>query len=158
MAELILGESVRRLDERNRLSLPADFMAGLTDDSGGCILAKERPGCLSLWDAPTWESKLNEGVALIGSKIQAGRYQGRLEQVQLLGRLLSTRHTRVKIAGRGRLLIPDGFREFLDVENGGSVMVIGAAVCIEIWHPQHWQQHIGEQMPEFRRLLDQLVG
>ena len=30
--------------------------------SPDCILAKERPGCLSLWSAPVWQAKLDEGV------------------------------------------------------------------------------------------------
>ena len=46
--------------------------------------------------------------------------------VQLLGRLLSTRHREVELSGRGRLLIPKSFREFLAVkpdEGQGEVMV-----------------------------------
>ena len=38
------------------------------------------------------------------------------------------------------------------------VMVIGAAVCVEIWHPEKWQTYVGEQMPDFRQLLDTLAG
>ena len=159
MSELILGESARTLDERFRLSLPAELSDPLTtDDVTDCILAKEQPGCLSLWDVSTWESKLDEAVALVSRKIVAGRLEGRLEQVQLFGRLLSTRHTRVRLAGRRRIALPEGFREFLGVEPGDTVMVIGAAICIEIWDPQRWRQHIADQMPEFRKLMDDLVG
>ncbi len=57
------------------------------------------------------------------------------DQVQMLGRLLSSRHRTVELAGRGRLLVPEGFREFLKVEAGGDVMVVGAGVCVEIWNP-----------------------
>ena len=92
------------------------------------------------------------------SKIRAGRLEGRIEEVQLLGRLLSTRHRQVQLAGRGRLLIPEGFREFLGVEAGGEVTVIGAALCVEIWNPEHWLKYLEEQMPEFRQLLSRLSG
>jgi MraZ protein len=60
------------------------------------------------------------------------------------------------LAGRGRLLIPEGFREFLGVEPGKEVMVIGAAVCIEIWHPEKWINYIEGKMPSFRKLLNTL--
>jgi MraZ protein len=80
-----------------------------------------------------------------------------VENVQMLGRLLSTRHRTAPIAGRGRLAIPDSFRAFLGVEPGGEVLVVGAAVCVEVWHPQKWSEHIGEHMPEFRKLFDQLT-
>ena len=155
--QLILGEATRTIDARFRLSLPPEMAELLAADKGDCILAKERPGCLSLWNAATWQTRLDEGVQLVVSKILARRLDARLDDVQRLGRLLSTRHRPVQLAGRGRLVVPDGFREFLGVEPGGTVMVIGAAVCVEIWHPEKWQAYVGEQMPDFRQLLDTLL-
>src|SRR5438876_6419 len=133
--EFLLGEFQRTLDERHRLSIPGELLAGLGPEGADCILAKERTGCVSLWSAPTWQAKLDEGVELIKAKMRAGKLEGQLSGVQLLGRLLSTRHKTVQLAGRGRLLLPEGFREFLGVEPNGEVLVIGAAVCIEIWNP-----------------------
>ena len=156
--QLILGEATRTIDSRFRLSLPAEMANLLAAAKGNCILAKERPGCLSLWNAATWQSRLDEGVQLVVSKILARRLDTRLGDVQRLGRLLSTRHRAVQLAGRGRLVVPDGFREFLGVEPGGVVIVIGAAVCVEIWQPDKWQVYVGEQMPDFRQLLDTLAG
>ncbi len=88
----------------------------------------------------------------------AGRLGDRLAQVQTLGRLLSTRQRPVQLAGRGRLLIPEGFREFLGVEPAAEVLVVGAAVCIEIWHPQAWKECLHEEIPRFGHLLDELSG
>lgn len=155
---LILGETTRTIDARFRLSLPAELAESLTAGSNECILAKERPGCLSLWNAATWQARLDEGVQLVVSKILARRLDSRLGEVQRLGRLLSTRHRPVQLAGRGRLVVPDGFREFLGVEPGGTVIVIGAAVCVEVWQPEKWQAYVGEQMPDFRQLLEALAG
>ncbi len=152
----ILGEFQRTLDDRYRLSLPSELGDVLCAESLDCILAKERPGCLSLWSAPVWQAKLNEGVALIEQKMRAGKLEGRIGQVQLLGRLLSTRHRPVQLAGRGRLLVPEGFREFLGVEPGGEVLVVGAAVCAEIWRPSAWIAYLERRIPKFRRLFDRL--
>lgn len=156
MAQLILGESTRTLDERYRLSLPVELVEPLATGGSECILAKERPGCLSLWNVDAWQSRLDDGVRLVEAKMEAGRLEGRLEEVQRLGRLLSTRHRAVQLAGRSRLVIPEGFREFLGVEPGGSVMVVGAGVCVELWQPERWSQYVGEEMPAFRSLLDAL--
>lgn len=158
MEKLIVGEVARTLDERYRLSLPADLLLPLAPEKGACFLAKERPGCLSLWSAVDWKQHLESGIRLVESKIIARRLDGRLDEVLRLGRLLSTRHRPVQLAGRGRLVVPEGFREFLGVEPNGMVMIIGAAVCIEIWHPDKLQEHIGQEMPEFRGLLEKLVG
>jgi len=156
MARLILGETTRALDERYRVSIPSELAEPLSSHAGDCILAKERPGCLSLWSVANWQARLDDGVRLVETKIETGRLEGRLEEVQRLGRLLSTRHRRVQLAGRSRLVVPEGFREFLGVEPGGTVIIVGAAVCVELWHPDRWSQYIGEQMPAFRQLLEEL--
>jgi MraZ protein len=154
--QFILGEFKRTLDERYRLTIPSEIGDPLTAESLDCFLAKERPGCLSLWSATTWRVRLDEGVALIEQKMRAGKLEGRIADVQRLGRLLSTRHAPVQLAGRGRLLIPEGFRPFLGVEPGGEVMVVGAAVCVEIWRPDAWVAYLERGIPKFRRLFDQL--
>jgi MraZ protein len=62
----------------------------------------------------------------------------------------------VQLAGRGRLTIPEGFREFLEVEQGGEVVAVGAGVCVEIWNPRAWLTYLNERMSEFRQLFDAL--
>ncbi len=155
---LLLGETPRALDDRYRLSLPGEVADMLTDENNICLLAKERPGCLSLWPKAVWQQKINDGIELVRSKIKTGRLEGRIADVQALGRLLSTRHREVTLAGRGRLVLPEGFREFLGVTPGDNVMVVGAAVCIELWNPAVWADAIGQQMPEFRQLFDGLTA
>ena len=152
----LLGEHRRTLDERYRLSIPTELANSLAAEDGNCILVKERPGSLSLWNAAQWQDRLDRGVQLIQSKLEAGRLEGRIHDVQGLGRLLSTRHREVSLAGRGRLVIPEGFREFLGVEAGGELLIVGAALCIEIWQPQAWFSFLEQTMPDFHRLFDQL--
>ncbi len=154
--EFILGEFPRTLDERHRLSIPQELADPLMSGGADCILAKERPGCLSLWNAAAWQARLDDGVELVKRKMRAGKLEGKQEEVLRLSRLLSTRHRTVQLAGRGRLAIPDGFREFLQVEQGGDVTVVGAGLCVEIWSPRAWLAYLDEQLPDFRRLFDTL--
>ncbi len=156
--EFILGEFPRTLDERHRVSIPQELVTLLVPDATECILAKERPGCLSLWDAATWQPRLDQAVDLVKGKMRAGKLEGRLDEVQMLARLLSTRHRVTHLTDRGRLLIPDGFREFLQVEANGEVMVVGAGVCVEIWNPRTWVGYLEGHMGEFRQLFDRLSG
>lgn len=179
-SNLILGEYRRTLDERHRVSIPPEMWLGAAADTGSsgekpaaaaakesgsakdeasgsdCVLAKERPGCLSLWQPQTWQGHHEAGMRVIESKLLAGRLGDRMAQVQTLGRLLSTRHRNVKLAGRGRLAIPEGFREFLGVEPNGELLVVGAAVCVELWHPDAWRACLHDQIPQFGQLLDEL--
>lgn len=154
----ITGEIKRSLDERFRLSLPSEMAEAAADAEGDCILTKERYGCLSLWRAKEWQSRQDAGVELMRQKILAGRMEQRWEDVQRLGRMLSTRSRPVKLANRSRILIPEGFREFLDVPAGGDVMVVGAVICIEIWKPEAWLETLREEMPAFSGLFRELTA
>jgi MraZ protein len=113
---------------------------------------------LSLWKAAEWQKRLDEGLAIIQQKIAAGRLQERWSEVQRMGRMLSTRSRDVQLAGRSRILVPEGFREFLDVPAGSEVMVVGAAVCVEIWNPAAWRELLNQEMSEFGPLFKDLSG
>lgn len=154
----ITGEQKRTVDERFRIALPTEMAEAVTDEAGETILAKERYGCLSLWRATDWQRRLSDGVGLIRQKIQAGRMEQRWGEVQRLGRLLSTRTTTVKLANRSRLLIPESYREFLDVPANQEVMIVGAAICVEIWNPKCWLEVLKQDMPEFGPLFQDLAN
>ena len=155
---LITGEQKRTIDDRFRIALPNELAQAVTDEAGETILAKERYGCLSLWRAEEWQKRLSEGVGLIEQKIRAGRMEERWGEVQRLGRLLSTRSRTVKLANRSRLLVPEGYREFLDVAANQEVMVVGAAICVEIWNPACWLEVLKQDMPDFGPLLQGLAN
>ena len=159
---MLTGEAIRALDERYRLTLPAELAeavggAPAMGQGGECLIAKERPGCLSLWRRDAWEERQRQAESIVASKLATGRLDDRLGDVQRLGRLLSTRQRTIPIAGRGRIVIPEGFRELLGVEPGGNVAVVGAAVCVELWRPEAWAEGIGREMPGFRELFEELA-
>ena len=156
--EFFEGEFTRTLDERYRLSIPQELAEAFAKQGTECALVKERAGCLSLWPIVAWRQRLQVAVDLLKAKMTAGKLESKLPELQSLGRMLSTRHKEVQLAGRGRLLIPEGFREFLQVEAGGDAIVVGAAVCIEIWNPAAWRTHLEMQLPTFQQLFDQLVN
>ena len=154
----ITGEYRRVIDDRFRISLPPELAEPVSSAEGDVILVKERAGCLSLWRAADWQRRMESGVELIRQKIQLGRMEQRWGDVQRLGRLLSTRSRPVKLAGRSRLVVPEGFREFLDVPPETEVVLIGAVICVEIWQPQAWLELLREEMPGFNPLLNDLAG
>ena len=152
----ITGEARRTIDDRFRITLPPELAELIADSDGNCILAKERAGCLSLWKAADWTKRIDDGVAILKLRIQAGKMESRWSEVQRLGRLLSTRSKSVTLANRSRLLIPEGFRELLDVPVNQDVMIVGAAICVEIWNPAAWLEALRHDMPEFGPLFTDL--
>lgn len=158
VADLLIGEFVRTLDERHRLALPAELCAPLLAIGPRLVLAKERIGCLSLWPAAIWKPRIDAAIDVVRSKLQAGLFSQRVGQLQDMGRLLSTRHKVISLAERGRLVVPEGFREFLAVEPNAELVVVGAAVCVEIWQPAAWNAFVTAAMPEFRQRMDDLTA
>lgn len=156
--DLLLGEFVRTLDDRFRLALPPELLEPLVASGPGLLLAKERTGCLSLWPAAIWKPRLDTAVDVLRTKLQAGLLGQRTAQLQDLGRLLSTRQRVVTLSGRGRLVVPEGFRTFLAVEPGADLVVVGAAVCVELWQPAAWSAFVTAEMPDFRRRIDELTA
>ncbi|MEI6036814.1 MAG: division/cell wall cluster transcriptional repressor MraZ, partial [Planctomycetota bacterium] len=108
--------------------------------------------------AAIWKPRIDAAVDVVRSKLQAGLLSQRVGQLQDLGRLLSARHKVVSLAARGRLVVPEGFRDFLAVEPGGDLLVVGAAVCVELWQPAAWNAFVTSQMPEFRKRIDELTA
>jgi MraZ protein len=150
------GEFLRTVDDKSRLMLPGELVESWGEDPA-CILSKERPGCLSLWLAADWAERIHRKKELIRLKYEDGRFDDRIGQLQLLFRLFSSRTREVSLGDRRRLLIPEEFLEFLQVEKaGGDVMVVGAGVCIEIWRLEEWRRYLESRMPRFERLLTKL--
>ena len=69
---MLLGEFRRTIDERHRLSIPAELAEPLLEGSEEAVLAKERPGCLSLWNVAKWQHKLASGVSLVEQAMEGG--------------------------------------------------------------------------------------
>jgi len=168
LPEFLEGEFPCKLDARHRLALPQALAEPFTAAGGPYVLAKERLGCASLWNAAVWESTVNLKVELARQKVRGGLWNHRIERAQLFGRLLSTRHTRVVIDKKYRLVVPEDFRQFLGLtepiakapeggrEAGRQLTVLGAAVCVEIWHPRAWLKYLARRMPKFRELIEEL--
>ena len=155
--KLITGEFSRTVDDRYRLSLPDEFKEVFKPDSGKCVIVKERPGCLSLWEETAWQQYHDKRVGLVRQRFDAGDLGRSVTELQRFGRLFSTRYRHVQLADKARFLIPEGFREFLAVEPKQEVMVIGAAVCIEIWKPQTWIPYIEGDIQQFNSLMESLT-
>jgi len=146
------------LDDRYRITLPEPLLTAVIEDRERCVLVKERPYSISVWDEDVWNAEMESGISLVEAKLARSRLRDRLDQVRQLGRLLASQHERVRLDGRGRLRVLESFRDFLGAEPGADLVIVPAAVCIEIWRPDAWIEYLHQEMPSFRQLLEELAG
>lgn len=156
-SSLITGEHRRVYDDRYRIALPPECMTSIAADGEEAVLAKEREGCLSLWNVSRWQKTVEGPVGLLEHKLSLQLLDRESSKVQRFVRLLSTRSKRVKLGQRSRLLVPEGFREFLNVEPNSEVIVVGAGVCLEIWNPIVWTAYLREDLSQFHSLFQELT-
>lgn len=155
-ATIIRGEYRRLFDDRYRIALPPELAEALGGDNADCVIAKEREGCLSLWTAKRWEGKVEPALRKLQADMDTGWFSHDPNKIQRFIRLLSTRSRPVQLGQRGRLLVPEGFREFLEVPAGSEVAVVGAGLCVEIWHPARWSVYLKEDLVNFNDLFAEL--
>ena len=157
--KFLRGEVLCSIDRHRRLTVRDPLAEVLKGWRGESWLVKERPGALSLWppdsgEEDRLEAQLND---LIVSKMQHDLYRDRLDELLAFGRLLSTRRARIELKGGPRLLLTKEFCDFLGVEAGGKVYVVGAAACLEIWRPDAWVSFVEERIGEFRQMFQELA-
>ena len=156
-ATLILGEAVRRIDDRYRLTLPPKMVEAIgAEQEVECVLAKERYGAISLWKREAWQGRIEPGIAVVQQKVMGGWLPAQVAEVQQFARLLSTRSGEVMVSASGRVVIPEEFREFLGVKAPGDCVVVGAGVCIEIWNPECWHEYVKQEIETFGTLFEKL--
>jgi MraZ protein len=154
---LIVGEFVRSLDDRFRLSVPQEFADAVAPQADStCVLAKERYGALSLWSREAWQQRIEPGLAVVRQKVYGQWLPTQVSEVQQFHRLLSTRSREVTLAGRSRLVIPEEFRDFMRVKAGENCVIVGAGICMEIWHPETWQEYLKQEIVTFGALFEKL--
>lgn len=154
---LILGEFRRLYDDRYRIALPAEILTQV-GGSDRLVLAKEQEGCLSLWDTTRWKTRIEDRLELLKMRLERSTLdRDEFVKVQRLARLLSTRSREIELGHRGRLLIPEGFREFLGVDPKQEVIVVGAGTCVEIWNPAIWIDYLRADIGRFNELFSELA-
>ena len=157
--DVIIGEFRRVLDERHRLALPPEVVQFLGSETAHAVLAKERDGCLSLWKPDAWNQHFERFMRNLTLRVRENFFDSnRIPEVQRVSRLISTRAKPIQLGQRGRILIPEGFREFLAVPPNTEMMVIGAGVCVELWRPTAWLEYLKSDLESFHTIFREVAG
>lgn len=118
---LLTGEFFHTVDSKGRVFVPAKIRESLGDSF---ILARSVDGCLSLYDMTEW-GKITDKLALLPDS-----------QTRPIKRFLFTFASETVPDSQGRIVIPQGLREYAAIEK--DVAVLGVGDHAEIWRLDRW--------------------
>lgn len=138
---MFFGTYTPKLDDKNRLFLPAKFREQLTE---GLVVTRGQERCLTIWSLEDFQ-KLTERLAQAPVTNKATR-----DYVRMLFAAASQEVP----DKQGRISIPPMLRDYASLQK--DVVVIGSMNRIEIWDPQAWATYNEEQEQVFSELSDEV--
>ena len=133
---MFVGSYTPKLDEKNRLFLPAKFREQLAE---GLVVTKGQDFCLTVFPRADF--------AAMTGRIQEAPLTVR--QAREYGRFLAMRAAEDKPDKQGRITIPPLLKEYAGLDR--EVVVIGALNRVEIWDPEPDRGLGGRAQPDVRR-------
>ncbi|HSD00778.1 MAG TPA: division/cell wall cluster transcriptional repressor MraZ [Gaiellales bacterium] len=127
---MLLGESVQRLDVKNRLTLPAKLRAHFAH---GVVVSKGFDGCLFVFSPDGWERYVDSQLGRLDPLSRRGREMSRW----LYGGASETELDR-----QGRVMLPPAQIAHAGLEK--DIVVAGLRDHLEIWDLTAWRKREAE--------------
>ncbi len=124
------GKHVHTLDEKGRVSVPAQFRRHLPNE--GLFVGKGPEGCLVLYTPEKWSSVMR-GLSALSRNNRVHRS---------LLREVSQHIRQVNVDGQGRITIPSELLTLAGI--GHEVLFLGLLDSIEIWDPGRYSSYADE--------------
>ena len=121
---MLLGEYEQRLDEKNRLTIPARLRDQF---AGGVFLSRGIERCLVAFTREGWDAYTEEQVARLDPMSREGR---------MLMRHLFAGAALLEADKQGRIALPTTFARYAELQR--DVVVVGIRDRLEIWDRDAW--------------------
>jgi len=136
------GRHIHTLDDKGRVSVPAQFRRQLPKD--GLFIGKGMEGSLILYPPEKWE-KVRDALASLSRNSRRNRD---------IIREFSQYIRPVNIDGQGRISIPADLIELSGMEH--EVVFLGMLDSIEIWAAQRYSERSGEQVSSLEEAIEDI--
>jgi MraZ protein len=124
-ASVFLGQFAHAVDDKNRLFLPARFRE--KNVSGPFIMTQGLEQCLFLFPPEAWEA--------LARKLDGLPLSNKVEE-RAFKRTLLSGASEAEADGQGRILIPQGLKDYAQIRK--DAVVIGVLRHVEIWGKERW--------------------
>ena len=127
LERMFLGQYQHSLDDKGRLTIPAAFRDSLAE---GAFVSQGFDRNLMVMTSAYFQ-QVYERINAMSITDPAAR---------MLRRLILSSAYQVEVDKAGRILLPQGSRQFLSLN--GEAMLIGQGEYFEIWTPTEWGQQM----------------
>ena len=138
-----LGSFQHQIDEKGRLSLPAQFRRGSEEP---LVLVHVFPNALTLYPERSWQAVEERLRDMMRAQPQARSY--------VLG--ITANAVEVVPDKQGRILVPQRLQDAVGI--AGLTLVVGAIDRIELWSPERFATAQSEPVPDADRFTHQIFG
>jgi MraZ protein len=138
-----LGSFQHQIDEKGRLSLPAQFRRGNEDP---LVLVHVFPNALTLYPERSWQAVEERLREMMRAQPSARSY--------VLG--ITANAVEVVPDKQGRILVPQRLQDAVGI--GGLTLVVGAIDRIELWSPERFAAAQAEPVADADRFTHQIFG
>ena len=136
---LFTGETERSIDEKSRISIPAEMRAGFTS---GIVYASPG-GNNSIWLSP--EETFEQKASSLGQSLYPDEDEMDFEQI------LFSQSRRLEIDKQGRIRLPDALLELAEIQ--GQAYVIGVGDHLEILNHSVWEKKRESNLAKLRDIM-----
>lgn len=120
---MFIGEYIHTIDIKKRISIPTKMRKGLGDV---VVLTRGLDQCLFIYTQKEWEN-----IAEKLSKLPTGQADTRN-----FVRFMLAGASEVEIDSLGRVVIPDGLKQYAGLES--RAVIVGVFNRVELWSPDRW--------------------
>jgi MraZ protein len=125
---LLLGEFEQRLDDKNRVTLPARLRVQFED---GLVCARGLDGCVNVWPRASWEAY----VTAQSDRLDSFSREGRALERYLFGGALECELDR-----QGRVALPAPLVGHASLDK--DIVIAGLRDRLEIWDRESWRRQL----------------
>ncbi len=141
-AGVFTGEYLHTLDQKSRVIIPARFREELGDTF---MISRGLDRCIFVYHLNEW-SKIEQKV----KELPLTRSDARA-----FTRYLFSGAAEVETDRQGRVLIPQGLREYARIEK--EVMIIGVSNRVEVWSAEAWKEYTSAENLDFEAAAEKLA-
>jgi len=127
---MLLGEFEQRLDDKNRVTLPARLRDRF---AGGVVCARGLDGCVAVWPRESWD----DYVQTQSERLDPFTREGRGLQRYLFGAAQESELDR-----QGRVALPAPLLAHAGLER--DIVIAGLRDRLEIWDREAWRRQLAE--------------